>query len=332
MLNNLTNKQILFVAPSFFGYENEIKQALEQRGAQVDLLMDRPFKSSFMRGVTAINRQMVMEIANRHYQKKIIAYARSHYDLVFVINGQTLSPPILSQWRRTFPRAKFVLYAWDSIRNRQTIKKNFEFFDHCFSFDKKDADFFGLKFHPLFFSQGFENTSPQNITYDISFIGTAHTTRYSVVSMMSQFFSKNVRFYKYLYLQAKWVYFYYKATNPTYKSSVINEFAFNPLDKETVQQVFLKSKSILDIEHPLQTGLTIRSLEALGAKKKLITTNKNIIDYDFYNPENILIIDRNEPKVKEEFFYKPYIEVDSLIYEKYSISGWLDHLLQAVVL
>ena len=329
MLNDLANKNILFVAPSFFGYGQEIKQELEKQGAQVDLLLDRPFKSSFMKGMTTINRQMVMGIAKQYYQKKLMEYARSHYDLVFVINGQTLSPQILSQWRQAFPRAQFVLYVWDSIKNRQTIQKNFEFFDCCFSFDKNDADFFGLNFHPLFFSRGFQNTRPQNTSsYDVSFVGTAHTNRYAVVSTISQLFSKNIRFYKYLYLQAKWVYFYYKATNPTFRSSTMNEFVFNPLDKEMVQKIFFQSTSILDIEHPLQTGLTIRSLEALGAKKKLITTNKNIIDYDFYNSENILVLDRNAPKIREEFFYEPYKEVDDLIYKKYSIVGWLDQILQ----
>lgn len=330
MLSSLANKQILFVAPNFFGYEQEIKEEMEKLGGQVDLLLDRPFKSSFMKGVTTVNPQMIMGIVKQYYQKKLTKYGRSHYDLVFVINGQTLPLQILSQWRQAFPRAQFVLYVWDSIKNRQTIQKNFEFFDYCFSFDKNDVDFFGLNFHPLFFSRGFENISPQNTSsYDVCFIGTAHTDRYSVVSRMSQLFSKKIRFYKYLYLQAKWVYFYYKVTNPTFKSSTINEFSFSSLDKKIVQQIFMQSISILDIEHPLQTGLTMRSLETLGAKKKLITTNKNIVDYDFYNPENILVLDRNEPKIREEFFYEPYKEIDDLIYKKYTLSGWLDKIVQS---
>ncbi len=328
MACDLVNKQVLFVAPNFFGYGQEIKQEMEKQGARVDLLIDRPFKSSFMKGLTTLNRQMVMGIAKQYYQKKLLEYGRSHYDLVFVINGQTLSPQILSQWRQSFPKAQFVLYIWDSINNRQTIQKNFEFFDYCFSFDKKDAEFFGLNFQPLFFSKGFENTVRHDISYDISFVGTAHSNRYSVISALSEVFSKNVRFYKYLYLQAKWVYFYYKITNPAFKSSTMDEFFFNPLDKEKVQQIFFQSTSILDIEHPLQSGLTIRSLEALGAKKKLITTNQNIADYDFYNPENILILDKNVLTMKKDFFYTPYKEVDDFIYKKYSISGWLTQIIQ----
>jgi hypothetical protein len=329
MLNDLANKQILFVAPGFFGYGEEVKREMEKEGAQVDFLLDRPFKSFFMKGLTTLNRQTVMGIAKHYYQKKLLDYARTHYDLVFVINGQTLSPEILAQWRQLFPMAQFVLYVWDSINNRQTIQKNFEWFDYCFSFDKKDADFFGLYFQPLFFSRGFENPNMQlSSCYDVSFIGTAHSARYSVVSAVAQLLSKNIQFYKYLYLQAKWVYLYYKVTNPSFKSSRMNEFAFSPLNKEKVQQVFLQSKSILDIEHPLQTGLTIRSLEALGAKKKLITTNQNVVEYDFYNPVNILVLDRKTPKIREDFFYEPYQHLDSLLYKKYSISGWLDQILQ----
>lgn len=328
MLNDLANKQILFVAPGFFGYGQEIKKEMEGLGAKVDLLLDRPFKSAFMKGLTTINRQMVMGFAKNYYKKKLKDYGRSHYDIVFVINGQTLSPEILAQWRQEFPRAKFVLYVWDSIKNRQTIQDNFKFFDYCFSFDKQDANNFGLHFLPLFFSRGFEDTTSHKISYDISFIGTAHTNRYSVVSSIAQSVSKNVQFYKYLYLQSKWVYHYYKATNSTFKSSSVKEFAFDPLEKETVQQVFMQSTAILDIEHPLQTGLTMRSLETLGAKKKLITTNHNIRDYDFYDPDNIFILDKSKPYISEDFLYQPYKEVEDLIYKKYSISGWLEQILQ----
>ena len=256
-----------------------------------------------MKGLTRVNRQLVIGIAQRYYQKKLTEYSPSNYDFIFVINGQTLSPQILSQWRKEFPTAKFILYIWDSIKNRPTIQKNFDFFDKCFSFDRKDSDFWGLAFLPLFFSKGFESAASKvNACYDLSFIGTAHSNRYSIVSNISQMLSERVRFYKYLYLQAKWVYRYYKITNSTFKLSNVNEFMFNPLPKEIVQKIFLASTSILDIEHPLQTGLTIRTLETLGAKKKLITTNRNITDYDFYSPQNILILDRNKTHIPEDFY------------------------------
>lgn len=57
------------------------------------------------------------------------------------------------------------------------------------------------------------------------------------------------------------------------------------------------SKAQIEIQHPSQKGLTTRAFESLGTKTKLITTNPAIRQYDFYNSNNILIIDRNNPVI-----------------------------------
>lgn len=57
------------------------------------------------------------------------------------------------------------------------------------------------------------------------------------------------------------------------------------------------SKAQIEIQHPSKKGLTTRAFESLGTKTKLITTNPAIRQYDFYNSNNILIIDRNNPVI-----------------------------------
>ena len=79
----------------------------------------------------------------------------------------------------------------------------------------------------------------------------------------------------------------------------------------------------MDINHPLQYGLTSRCIEALGANRKLITTNENIKDYDFFNESNIRIIDRKNPIINADFFISDYIKPKKEIYEKYSLKNWL---------
>lgn len=59
-----------------------------------------------------------------------------------------------------------------------------------------------------------------------------------------------------------------------------------------------------------------------GCKRKLVTTNSDIKNYDFYNENNILIysesIDLDSP-----FFKNEYEELPDEIYEKYSLKNWL---------
>ena len=86
------------------------------------------------------------------------------------------------------------------------------------------------------------------------------------------------------------------------------------------------SKCILDSAQDNQNGLTIRVIETLGAKRKLITTNANIREYDFYKPENIYVYD-NKFDFSDIFFKSNYEEIDNDIYKKYSLRNWLNELL-----
>jgi hypothetical protein len=70
----------------------------------------------------------------------------------------------------------------------------------------------------------------------------------------------------------------------------------------------------------------MRTLEALGAGKKLVTTNSAIVQYDFFCSDNILVVDRNSPRIPESFFQVPYKQLSSQLYKKYSVSGWLGEL------
>ena len=74
---------------------------------------------------------------------------------------------------------------------------------------------------------------------------------------------------------------------------------------------------------PGQAGLSFRFFEAMASRKKVITTNKSVVDYDFYNPANILVIDENSPVIPEHFITAPYVDIPAPIYEKYTLQGWV---------
>ncbi|UVL28178.1 hypothetical protein [Pseudomonas donghuensis] len=326
MKYSLANKKVLLIAPQFFGYEQEIRSEIERRGAQVDFLLDRPFTSAFLKAVTRWRRQWVMSAAERYYQEN--TNREADYDYVFVVNGQTLSSRVLEQWRSSFKRAKFFLYMWDSFGNRKDVVSNLRYFDHAFTFDRDDAHSHGIHFRPLFFSKGFEKSDDAPVRWDISFIGTAHTDRYAIASKVAKNLGPGVRAYWYLFLQAKWVYWLYRTINPGFRPAKLTDFKFAPLTKADVQQVFFASAAVLDIEHPRQTGLTMRTLETLGARKKLITTNTSVQSYDFFSDSNICVIDRDNPIVPTDFLQTPYIDVDPAIYQRYRLEGWLDEILE----
>jgi hypothetical protein len=97
---------------------------------------------------------------------------------------------------------------------------------------------------------------------------------------------------------------------------------------EKLYKIYADSRCVIDIENKGQHGLTMRTIELLGLKRKLITTNKDIVNYDFYNENNILIIDRKNPVIDESFFEKPYVMLSDEMYEKYSLKSWIMEVLE----
>lgn len=77
------------------------------------------------------------------------------------------------------------------------------------------------------------------------------------------------------------------------------------LSSEEKVKIQEQSRCILDTPLPTQSGITMRVIEGLVLKKKIITTNYNIVNYDFYNKEDFFVfsednfyIDKNKLKTK----------------------------------
>ena len=320
----LLGKTILFIGPPFFGYEKDIASELCNQGANVDFLPDRPFTSPLMKAVTRFRRGWVLPLADKFFLDSVESFGRIHYDLIFAVQGEGLSVKTLSKLRALFPNARLVWYLWDSLRNKKSLVPNLSAFDECHSFDAADAKSYGMNFRPLFFSSGFAREPCESPKYHLSFIGTAHSDRFKIVSNMIATLPEQMNCYWYLYLQAHWLFWAHKLGNSAFRGASIADFRFDPMSKQDVQNVFFDSFAILDIEHPHQTGLTMRTFETIGASKKLITTNAMVTDTDFYNPENILVINRDSvPFIPDKFFSTPYVPFTDAIYQKYSLKGWL---------
>ncbi|MFW2851036.1 hypothetical protein ACM61V_03790 [Sphingomonas sp. TX0543] len=324
---SLAGKRILFFSVRYFGYEQQIMAELRARGAEVDYLPDRPFNTPLMTAITRYSRAAVMRFADRFYRRKLAEFGNRQYDLVFVVNGQTLSNGLLKEMRARMPSARFLFYIWDSMRNKPKAQEILPFFDECVTFDPDAAQRYGMRLLPLFFAPGFE-PSDGAPKYDLSFIGTAHSDRFHIISTINKGLAPDVPRFWYLFLQAPWVFYAQKAINPAFRNAKYDDFRYEPLPFPTVQQTFARSRAIVDMEHPHQTGLTMRTFEAIGASKKLITTNSHIRDYDFYDPQNIHIIDRADPAIPEDFLKTPYRALPGVIQYKYSLPGWIDNVLE----
>jgi hypothetical protein len=90
-----------------------------------------------------------------------------------------------------------------------------------------------------------------------------------------------------------------------------------------VQDLMNESEIFIDLIRKNHNGLSFRIFEALAMQRKIITTNQSIKNYDFYNPNNILIIDENNIKINKSFFETSYQPLKDEIYYKYTIQNWV---------
>ena len=77
-----------------------------------------------------------------------------------------------------------------------------------------------------------------------------------------------------------------------------------------------------------QNGITIRIQESLIHKVKLITDDVNIVKYDFYNPNNIFILGRDNMNGLKDFLDTPYEDVKSDFFKH----AYYDQMIDEIVM
>jgi len=323
-------KSVLMFCPKFFGYEKRVAQAIRAQGFDVDLYDERPNNGFIAKVSLRLNIKLYRPVVRKYISRVIEENKNKHYDYVFMVKSEAAGKAEIDMLRKAYPDAEFILYLWDSVANVPDGEKKLPLYDRVLTFDPVDAKNYGLKLRPLFYGDEYtaKDESEKTYEYDFAFVGTAHTDRPRIAHALERECLKRDRkcFY-YLFLPHPLVFLYNKIRERSYKGISKSDINFNSLKASQITEIYSKSRSILDVEHPKQRGLTMRTIELLGMGKKIITTNKYIKEYDFYNENNICLIDRENPSVAEDFFDREYSPVPQDIMKRYTIEAFVKEIL-----
>lgn len=327
----LKGKKILLFVPKFFGYELDIKKELENLGAEVYYFDARPKNDFFTKVFIRLNlKKMIQKKIDRYYENIIRKTKSESFDYLFLVDPETIDNRKIENIKKLHKNIKVYTYMWDSVNNRKKSIDILALSDRFFTFDKKDKKINKkIEFLPLFYINDYNNISDDrsDIQYDFSFIGTIHSDRYQVMKKFEQFAKENnMKTFFYFYSPSKILFFFQKLLKKDFKNIDENDISYVSLNKSDVVDIVKKSKAIIDIHHPRQSGLTMRTIEILGAKRKLFTTNADVRNYDFYDENNIFCFDRNNPNIEIDFLNKNNKEIDDNIYEKYSLTQWIKYI------
>jgi hypothetical protein len=328
--DKLEGKRVLFLSVQTFDYEKEIASQLRTLGAIVDYYDERPANSILVKGIIRLKRSLFQKRINKYYNRILNNIETENYDYLFVIKGEVVPDFFLEVFKQKNPDCTSIFYSWDSFANSSHSVSILKYFDECFTFDASDAVKYNINFRPLFFIEKYRPVNesvPGKNKYDLLFIGTAHTDRYIISNyIVSWCESQDLKCFAYYFMQSRIVFALKKLFDSSFEKFDYKKLSFESLRVERIIDLYKDSNVILDINHPKQSGLTMRTFEALGAGKKLITTNAEIEKYSFYNVNNIFVIDRETPKLKLDFFQTPFIPIDKGLFYGMSIEGWISEL------
>lgn len=322
---NLKNRKILMIAPRYFNYGTVICSELKKKGAVVfwinSTIPDVNFFLSIAYKYMGLFRRLIQRV---YYKRKLNQY-EDNPDIIFVIKGESLDSCAMENLHKKYPTAYFVMYQWDSSKTSSNAVELAQYFDDVLTFDIEDSKSYGWTYRPLFYIE--ESTKEYHTRkFDFSIIGVIHTARIKVLhnlrricdsngySIFSHLFCTLLGYYKCKYI----------TKDPAFVLAEKQDVSHKELALRETYKIYSDSKIVVDYSHTDQSGYTMRTIECLGNRCKMITNNEHIKEADFYTKNNIYIYSDTDFTVPIEFIVSPYVELEPKIVEKYSLDKWIE--------
>ncbi|WP_274572111.1 hypothetical protein [Neisseria leonii] len=328
---------ILLGMPDHMGIYREISAALAAQGFDVTEIVfdERQYREllrlSLKERLHALFRKWIFGDRSVRRQLCQAAFERSmrqmlqpagQFDYALFIRGDLYSRAFLDEVR-TRVRYSMVNYQWDGMNRYPEIWQHVAAFDRFYVFDPADLHS-GTDFLPLtnFYLENAGQSLPQ-ADRDFYFLGSHLPGRSDAVAA----FGRQAEQYGWtLDFNIVCARRKIRSVRQLYPGSI------NVLDSgyaygENLRRA-RRAKVLVDFKTPGHNGLSFRAFEAIGCRKKLITTNAAVRHYDFYHPDNILIWDGRNFDGIDDFLRRPYREMEAAIREKYSFGNWIRYVLQ----
>lgn len=317
------------------GYREEIFAELLRRGHQVHLLegCSKPKRyqvspkqrllRSLVYDIKLLFLAPELEKIETRFYSPLVQDLDNDYDYVFDFGGHA-QENCLKILRKKLA-ARFVLYLWDDADNIPNNHGRFKYFDDIFSFNPQDCKTFGFQFRPSFYLPQFTYQG-EDKNIDIFYKGSLRERKRSLLIEHIIHIANKQKHEISLYTSKGYLPNFFKVPNKEFFDKYCNNKYFNA---SQISSKSKHSKALLDISFRDQKGLSPRIFEAIAANSKIITTNRNIINYDIYN-NNVCIIGENGENSEyiPHFIttdYRPYSE-NTL--RKYSLTGFIDDVFQ----
>lgn len=240
------------------------------------------------------------------------------YDKIIVLDATFLiDKNILRNIAYKVPKSERYFYSWNIVNNEEFYEKQRNEVDKTgfkyYSYDLGNCRKYNMKFNTIMYDKSLclQNVSCETDAIFLGFVKDRQDKMLSLYKIMSDVELKP----RFVVVNSS-----EKDCNMPfeYRDSYVNYYEY--LD------MINSSKAIIDIAQECQDGYSMRVMEAIFFNKKLITTNVAVKNADFYNANNILVIELGKTTKDEitEFFAKEFCPYSVDIREYYSIESWVE--------
>ena len=326
-MKDMQGKKVMVFSP--YGatkhYGQAIIKELRQRGAIVYDYDERPSQNAWMKIIIRLFKKNIPQIFDKYITRVIQKHKKEKIDYILICRGEAFTPYTIKHLRKAFQEVQVILYLWD-VMHECAMDDVISSCDRVLSFDPEDAKKHNLVFRPTFFVDDYLKVRDAvDCDNDLFFVGTLYNPRQQLIKRLSKTFNEQgLKFFTYLYVPGIIVYIQEFVAH--FPFMPLNKVSFDPLTIDGTIEMLNNCKAILDVNPPYQTSLSTRAFESLAARRKYITTNKHISDYEFFNPNNIFLVDIENPIIPKSFLDTPYQEVSKEVLYKYSVRGLVDSL------
>lgn len=226
-----------------------------------------------------------------------------HTIIVFATKDYTF----IRHLKDKYPSIRLIFWYWNPAFRVGLPRPELYQMAEVWSFDPSDCEEYRLKFNTTFYFNKIE-IPEKEILFDILFLGINKGRRLYLNQLREMFQNElklNVEF----------------LIVPDKKEKNVEPIKRVPYGDYL--EMIASSKSILDLTPAGQSGLTLRPMESIFFKKKLISDNQNLLNESFYHPDNIFILGIDNLLDIKSFLNKPYREIDHSIVEQYDFYSWL---------
>ena len=309
-------------APLFYGYWEHIKRELESQGFDVSFITYRTNK--ILDGIIDLSGHKIKGIGYDNFVEKRICRLKGKFDYLLVIKGEFFSLKNLNLIKEMNPEIKTIMYQWDSVKNHNYIDLA-NGFDKVYTFDSTDALKYGFEYLPLFYTNDLIETKKKftgKEDIDLLLVGIYNKPRYEYLQRIKRL-SNYLNIYTHLVVPPG---LYVRQELFTHKLGLTNcnDFKFSSISHKQLLELYCRSKVFVDICEN-QSGMSMRTIEAYGMNKKLLTNNIDIIKKDPDLGElEILDIYTNDEKIIE-FTKENTRRYDNI--DKFNLTSWCNKLL-----